>query len=103
MTNDTPAITITREETGRKGRFVARIEGIADEAEMTFTTRGPEKFSIDHTGVPESMGGKGVASALAKHAIAHARAQGQTIIPLCPYFRAYVERRKDELTDVIAQ
>jgi len=94
---------ITREEQGRKGRFVARIPGIEGEGVMTFTTRAGSTFSIDHTEVAETMSGMGVASALAKHVIAYARQNGQKIIPLCPYFRKYVERHAEDVADVIKQ
>ena len=94
-------IVITREVDGRKGRYVARIAGIEGEGEMTFTTRAGNTFSIDHTGVPDSMSGLGVASALARHVIEDARAKGQKIIPICPFFKSYVARHEDETADVI--
>ena len=94
---------ITREEDGREGRFVARVPGIDGEGFMTFTTRAGNTFSIDHTEVAESLSDMGVASALAKHVIGYARQTGQKIIPLCPYFRKYVERHAEEVADVIKQ
>lgn len=33
-------VTITRQDDGRKGRYVARIDGIEGEAEITFTRLG---------------------------------------------------------------
>src|SRR3546814_5375081 len=56
-------VTITQEDDGRHGRYVARIAGIGDEAELTFTYRGPGLVSADHTGAPESMRGTGAAAA----------------------------------------
>src|SRR3546814_9306338 len=57
-------VTITQEDDGRHGRYVARIAGIGDEAELTFTHRGPGVISADHTGAPESMRGTGAEAAL---------------------------------------
>src|SRR3546814_15490123 len=85
-------VTITQEDDGRHGRYVARIAGIGDEAELTFTHRGPGLVSADHTGAPESMRGTGAAAALVDFLIAHARPSGFRIIPLCPYVRARYEK-----------
>lgn len=41
-------ITITKDDDGRHGRYVARIAGIDDEAELTFTHRGPGLISAEH-------------------------------------------------------
>lgn len=81
-------ITITKEDDGRHGRYVARVAGIDAEAELTFTHRGPNLVSADHTGAPDSLKGTGTAAALVDHLIADARGRGFRIIPLCPYVRA---------------
>src|SRR3546814_3746328 len=70
-------VTITQEDDGRHGRYVARIAGIGDEAELTFTHRGPGLVSADHTGAPESMRGTGAAAALVDFLIADARQIGR--------------------------
>lgn len=58
-------VSITKENRdARHGRYVARIKGIDAEGEITFTRRGEGVISADHTGVPDAMGGKGVAKAL---------------------------------------
>jgi predicted GNAT family acetyltransferase len=88
-------ITITKEDDGRQGRYVARLAGIDDEAELTFTHRGPSLISADHTGAPESMRGTGAAAALVDFLIADARDNGFRIVPLCPYVRARYEKHPD--------
>ena len=75
-------ITIIKEDDGRRGRYVATVAGIAAEAELTFTHRGPGQISADHTGAPDALKGTGVAAALADHLVADARASGFKIIPL---------------------
>src|SRR3546814_12859516 len=85
-------VTITQEDDGRHGRYVARIAGIGDEAELTFTHRGPGLVSADHTGAPASMRGTGAAAALVDFLIADARHSGFRILPLCPYVRARHEK-----------
>ncbi len=79
-------ITITKEmRDDRHGRYVARIAGIDAEGEITFTRRGEGVISADHTGVPEAMGGRGVARRLLDAMLDDARATGFRIVPICPY------------------
>lgn len=80
------------------GRYLARLEGV--EAEMTFSRASPQLIIIDHTGVPNSLRGKGVGQALALHAVEAARAGGWKIIPLCPFFKAQAQRHP-EWRDVV--
>lgn len=82
-------IRIEKEEgEGRHGRYVARIEGVEGEAEITFTRRGQDRISADHTGAPETMRGTGAAAALVSFMVEDARRNGFRIIPICPYVRA---------------
>ena len=59
------AVSITREHGETKGRYVARVEGVAGEAELTYSIASPTMIIADHTGVPDAMRGMGVALALA--------------------------------------
>ncbi len=88
-------LTITKEDDGRHGRYVARVGGIDAEAELTFTHRGPDLISADHTGAPDSLKGTGAAAALVDHLVADARATPFRIIPLCPYVRARYAKHPD--------
>jgi predicted GNAT family acetyltransferase len=85
-------VKITREDTPTKGRYVATLDGIDGEGELTFSKVNPQLIIADHTGVPDSFRGKGVARALVQRLVDDARVQGVKIIPLCPYVNA--ERRK---------
>ena len=87
--------TVTKEDDGRHGRYVARIDGIDAEGEITFTHRGPGVISADHTGVPDAMGGKGVAKALLDYLLEDARTSGFRIIPICPFVRAQYARHPE--------
>ena len=94
-------ITFTLEETETKGRFVARVEGFADEAEITFSKSSPTMVIVDHTGVPDALRGTGAGLALVERLVADARAEGWKIVPLCPFVRAYAEKHRKDLVDVI--
>ncbi|MFV0295959.1 MAG: GNAT family N-acetyltransferase [Hyphomicrobiaceae bacterium] len=83
-----PSIRITKEERdARHGRYVAKVDGVDAEGEMTFTHRGPGVISLDHTGVPDALGGRGIAKALLDHLLEDARSNGFRIIPICPFVR----------------
>ena len=89
---------ITEENSPSGGRYIAELEGV--EAEMTYSRTSPQLIIIDHTGVPDSLRGKGVGQALALHAIEAARSGGWKIIPLCPFFKAQAQRHQ-EWRDVV--
>jgi len=88
-------IHFDKQVNGTAGRYSATIEGVAGEAEITFTVRGPALISADHTGAPDSMRGTGAALKLVEHMIADARANGFKIIPICPYIRAQYKKHPD--------
>lgn len=97
---DKPNVAITYEDLGNKGRYAARIEGIAEEGELTISKVTDTLIIADHTLVPDSMRGTGAGSALVNRLIADAREKGQRIVPLCPFVRAQ-SLRHPEWADVI--
>ncbi len=94
-------VTITRTDTETKARYVATIEGIEGEGELTLSKVSDTLIIADHTGVPDTMRGMGVAGALAERLFGDARTAGQRIVPLCPFVRGYAQKRKEETSDVI--
>ena len=87
-------VSITREDKPTGGRYVARVEGKPD-AEMTYSKAGEKILIVDHTGVPEDLGGMGVGKALVEHMVMDVRARGLKIVPLCPFTRATLEKHKE--------
>lgn len=91
---------IEREEISQsKGRYVLRDESGA-EAEMTYSRAGASQLIIDHTGVPDAFRGQGIGLKLVERAVADARAEGKTILPLCPFAAAQFARHP-EWADVL--
>lgn len=88
-------ISITREQGDGRGRYVGRIEGIAEHAELIFTRPGPGVLIAVHTGVPESMRGTGAGKALVERLVADARAEGFRIRARCPFVKAQFERHPE--------
>lgn len=59
-----------------------------------------------HTEVPESMGGRGVAAALARFAFQFAKEQKKLVMVYCPYVGAYLKKHpelKDQLDKIYHQ
>jgi predicted GNAT family acetyltransferase len=70
-------------------RFETRVEGLL--CELDYSLSG-KVMTITHTGVPEEVGGRGIASALAQMAMDTARAEGWKVVPACSYAQAWAKR-----------
>ncbi len=81
---------VEREDGPSKGRYWMNIDGF--EAEMTYSRAGKGLIIIDHTGVPAALRGRKVGERLVREAVEDARREGVSIIPLCPFARAQIER-----------
>jgi len=57
----------------------------------------PGAIRFYHTVVPESHGGQGLGTMLIKASLAAARERGLKVIPICPFFRAYLKKHPEEL------
>lgn len=55
----------------------------------------PGKIVFTHTEVPSAHEGKGIGSALIRFALAAARDRGLTVVPLCPFFAAYMKKHAE--------
>jgi len=85
-------VKITREEGPTKGRYVARVDGIDAEAELTYSRSSPTLIIADHTGVPDVFRGQGIGRLLATRLVEDARKERVKIYVLCPFVNA--ERKK---------
>jgi predicted GNAT family acetyltransferase len=75
-------------------RFTAPTDG--GEAVLAYEPAGERTLDLQHTVVPEDARGEGVGDALVRAAVAHARAEGLTLIPTCPFVEAWMRRHPDE-------
>lgn len=76
------------------GRFEALVDGHLSVAEYHVRDG---VMHMTHTGVPSVLQGRGIAAALVREALAHARAQGLRVDPLCSYVRVYMQRHPETL------
>lgn len=79
-------------------RFLTSLEG--EQAELVYHMESGQ-LVIDHVGVPSEIGGRGVAAALVKTALDHARNTGISVVTACAYSQAYMQRHP-EYADLLA-
>jgi predicted GNAT family acetyltransferase len=75
-----------------QNRFVVQVDG--HEAELGYCMIAG-RLSIEHTGVPEAIGGRGIAAALVKAALEYARAEGLRVLTPCSYAEVYIGRHPE--------
>lgn len=57
-------------------------------------------MTITHTGVPEAVGGRGIAASLTRFALETARREGWKVVPACSYAAVFI-RRHPEFGDLV--
>ena len=75
-------------------RFLLCEDGV--EAELVYRRNG-RRLVLIHTGVPDEIGGRGIGGRLVRAAVERARAEGLTIVPVCPYATRWLESHPDEV------
>jgi hypothetical protein len=77
-----------------KHRFEADLgDGSLAIAEYNLLT---SKIVFTHTEVPPAHEGQGIGSALIRFALRSARERGLQVIPICPFFAAYIKKHAEE-------
>lgn len=88
-------VTITHEEQGDRGRYIAAVEGSEETGHLDWVARGEAVRAATHTLVPPAIGGRGVAAKLVEALITDAKAQGFKVDPRCSYVEAAFQRHPD--------
>ena len=81
---------IQHEDDGRSGRFFIEENG-QQLAELYYEWHAPDHFTILHTEVDDSLGGKGIGKQLLTHAVEYARTRNVLIRPVCPFAKKVME------------
>jgi uncharacterized protein len=63
-------------------------------AELSYRTRG-DRLVLIHTETPVGLEGRGIGAALVRAALDRARREGLTVVPLCPFARAWLEQHPE--------
>lgn len=76
---------------------LSRFELIVDghTAFITFTRDG-DTMILEHTEVPEELGGKGVGSRIVRGALDYIEANHLSLVPHCAFVKSYLERHPDD-------
>jgi hypothetical protein len=91
-------VEVTRNDA--TGRFETTVDGHL--AELTFRRVG-DRLILVHTGVPEEIAHHGLAGDLAEAAFRFAAVEGLTVVPQCPYVRAWMAKHPDEVDKVTVE
>jgi predicted GNAT family acetyltransferase len=71
-------------------RYVAVLDG--EQAGFVSYRRDGDRIVFLHTEVDDRFEGRGVGSALVRRSLEAARAAGRTVVPRCPFYRAWLDR-----------
>jgi predicted GNAT family acetyltransferase len=75
----------------KASRYEATVEGQVCVVEYHLNGA---TLTINHVGVPKLLEGRGIAKRMMDAVYADAKARGLTIVPVCSYAAAYMQRRK---------
>ena len=78
-----------------RARFEVRVDG--EVAGFTEYRRRPGLIAFIHTLTDPRFEGQGLASQLVGTALSEARADGLSVLPFCPFVRAYIGRHTEYL------
>ncbi|MBU4213724.1 MAG: N-acetyltransferase [Cellulomonas sp.] len=81
-------------EVPERRRFEVRTSDGTMIGQADYDRTGPV-LAFTHTEVDGAFEGRGVASFLVQQALDEVRASGRTIVPYCPYVRAWLHRHPD--------
>lgn len=73
-------------------RFEVKVD---DQMAVAEYIQGKDYIVFAHTEVPEALEGQGIASSLAHTALEYAKENNLQIMPLCPYFAAYIRKHPE--------
>lgn len=73
----------------------ADSNGDGVDAELVYRLEDGDRMILIHTGVDESLQGRGMGGRLVRAAVGRARAEGLTIVPWCPYARHWLDEHPD--------
>lgn len=60
----------------------------------------PGRLVLDHTVVPDELGGRGLGGVLVRAALRRAEDEGLDLVPVCPFARSWLEKHPDDAARV---
>ena len=83
-----------------ESRFETTVEGKT--AFAAYDLEEPDRIVFTHTIVPEELSGRGIANALVKQGLEHAKEKQLTVVPQCGFVAAFVKRHEAEYGELLA-
>ncbi|OPH38685.1 Uncharacterised protein [Moraxella lacunata] len=80
-------------------RFEVTIDGHT--GFLSYEVIDGNTLNYNHTIVPKELGGRGLGTALVKHALDYARDNDKKVVPSCSFVASYIDRR-DEYQSLLA-
>lgn len=90
--------TVHVERSASHEAFEIREAGGEVAGHAFFRERGGERI-FHHTEVDEQYGGRGLGTALVRGAVEATRAEGTTIVAVCPLVKSFLQKHSDEFGD----
>lgn len=90
MTVDLSKIEVNENEDKR--RFEAEV---GEHTAMMYRYYSDDSLVITHTRVPDELAGQGLAGHMTRTVLDGARERGLSVVPICPYVAAYIERHPE--------
>ena len=80
-----------------KHRFLYTESG--EEAQLVYRVDG-NRLVLEHTEVPEALGGRGIAARLVRAALGRATSSGEIVVPECEYAYKWLKEHPDEASAI---
>src|SRR3954468_22192721 len=90
-----PAADVRVVDVPDRSRFEIRVGG--EIAGIADYRRRPGMITFVHTEIDPGFEGRGLASELIHTALSEARAEGLSVLPLCPFVRGYIAGHREFL------
>ena len=90
-----PAADIRVVDVPKRSRFEVLVDG--EIAGFTEYRRRPGLIAFIHTLIDPRFEGQGLASLLVRTALSEARCHGLSVLPFCPFVRAYIDGHTEYL------
>ncbi len=74
-------------------RFV--VKELGHEAYLEYYELPDGSLDYSHTYTPNEIRGRGIATAIIKHALEYARTKGKQVVPSCPFVQTYADRHQE--------
>lgn len=76
-----------------QNRFV--VTELGHEAYLDYYELPNGALDYAHTYTPNEIRGRGIATAIIRHALEYAREEGKRIVPGCPFVETYIDRHAE--------